>query len=329
MKNSKDYEFKSNLSDHIYGLIDMKRKLGYSYKTGMSYLRTIDRSAIKFNRELNTITTAFIQHFGEECELDSKQARYDKFRYLRDLSMFIQSMGITTIIPQLPSAHFGKSFIPHIYSEQELSNIISACDTLRAKGFAQTKSPIFSLPAFFRTLIATGLRIGECRKLKISDVDVTNNTLLVTDGKNKRQRLLPISKSLTSVLCDHLESIKLFCSKEPIYVFTTLRGKKLSISTIYPHWRLIQKKSNITFRGRNASPRIHDFRHTFAVRALEKMADSGIDPYNALPILQTYLGHMDIKSTDIYMHLTADYQAKISEKFDKRTHQLFPKLNKK
>ena len=74
-------------------------------------------------------------------------------------------------------------------------------------------------------------------------------------------------------------------------------------------------------------PRIHDWRHTFTVRAFKHMADNGIDMYVALPILSTYLGHGTIIATEYYLRLTLELFPSIEEKMSKNAATVFGEIS--
>lgn len=90
-------------------------------------------------------------------------------------------------------------------------------------------------------------------------------------------------------------------------------------AAIYREFRKLLWKARISHGGRGNGPRIHDFRHTFAVHCLKKWVLNGVDVAASLTILSAYLGHVNLKGTQHYLRLTADLfpeiTAKIEEKF--------------
>ena len=88
---------------------------------------------------------------------------------------------------------------------------------------------------------------------------------------------------------------------------------------------MILKYAEIPFLGDGNGPRLHDWRHTFAVHSFKQMVDSGMDMYVALPILSTYLGHKTIYATERYVRLTMNLYPYIEERFSQRFSSIFGK----
>jgi integrase/recombinase XerD len=321
------FQFKSCLAKQLSGFVSMKKNIGFDYTTGLSYLRTLDKAAYKFKLNCSGVTKEFSDSLLREMENKTKKNKYDLIRYLREFSAFLVDQGIPSYLPALPK-YPENDFIPHIYSEKQLTDIIDAFDNIQIPAFAQSKSPVFAYPALIRLLIATGIRTNEAVNLKFSDINFKKKEILVTDSKNKLQRLIPISKELNEVLKDHAKSIDLFCPKQrnSDHYFINVSGRKIRKLSLHDRFVKVLHTVNIPFRGKNKGPRIHDFRHTFAVRSLEKMMRKGVDPYVALPILQKYLGHMDIRSTDTYLRLTEEFQSEIATKLDKVNYNVYPRF---
>ena len=102
-------------------------------------------------------------------------------------------------------------------------------------------------------------------------------------------------------------------------------GRLASQYALYDIHRLILKQAGIPYIGSGYGPRIHDWRHTFAVKAFKQMIDQGLDMYVALPILSTYLGHKTIYATERYVRLTMDLYPYLEEKCSDKFNQVFRK----
>jgi len=139
--------------------------------------------------------------------------------------------------------------------------------------------------------------------LRNTDINLTDNFLVIKDTKNGKQRMIPISESLSSVCRDyvhHRDSLPLPKS-DGGYFFISLNGTACSTDAVYRWFRELLKIARIPFTGNHHGPRLHDLRHTFAVNSLAQMAECGVDLYCALPILSTYLGHQSLSATDSYV----------------------------
>ena len=109
----------------------------------------------------------------------------------------------------------------------------------------------------------------------------------------------------------------------------TIRQTKFSkdrydVSSIESIFRELLFKAGISHGGRNAGPRIHDFRHTFSVRCLKKWVLDGRNITSALPALSAYLGHTDLRGSEFYLRLTSDLYPNITCNFEKIFGDVIP-----
>ena len=165
--------------------------------------------------------------------------------------------------------------------------------------------------------------------LSINDVDVERNILKIRDSKNGKERLIPFSESLSEALQDYLK----YRNQRPIvkdidHLFVHPAGGILTSDIAYNWFRKILFRSGISHQGKGAGPRMHDFRHTFAVHSLVSMCEKGLDLYYSLPILSTYLGHQSLAATDKYVRLTAEMYPSLIKSVNKICPHVFPDLNK-
>ena len=86
------------------------------------------------------------------------------------------------------------------------------------------------------------------------------------------------------------------------------------------------QQSGIPYEGKLRGPRLHDFRHTFAVTAMNHLSDEGNDLYVSLPILSAYLGHAGIQSTERYVRLTEDRLSTITDSIQLNLPNIFPEV---
>ena len=198
----------------------------------------------------------------------------------------------------LPHRYRRKS--PYVYSDCEISKLIGAAQQLRSRrGLrATTFSTLFGL------LAVAGLRISECLNLDRSDVDLAEGILQVRQSKFGKSRLVPLHPSSRAAV-KHYAALRdrVFPRPKDTRFFVSERGTRLSGS--YVHTIFLRLSRRIGLRSPTAlhGPRIHDLRHRFAIRTLERLYRTGADVERQLPALATYLGHVDVVST--YWYLTA------------------------
>ena len=320
-------DYQSIYGEHIRQFIELKRKLGFKYVTAAVSLAQIDQLATQRGEISPGITKAFADQWKEQRPNESAFNRYERTRRLLQLSAYLRDLGINSYLPKLPP-YVKSTFIPHIYSSKEMHAIFKALDGLRMQILSKT-SGLMCLPALIRLLYATGLRIGEALALKNGAIDLTQHHLLVTDSKNGKERIIPISDSLSSVLANYKQyRDRLPCApNKSEYFFIQINGQQCTWQGVRYWFKKCLEEAAIPHKGVGRGPRIHDLRHTFAVNALASMAQSGLDLYVSLPILSNYLGHQSLGATDHYVRLTASMYPDLIKDVNMVCLDVFPKFN--
>ena len=218
-------------------------------------------------------------------------------------------------MPVLPP-RFPPSLTPYIYSSDELARLLAATDTLQ--------SPRCPLRApTFRTLLlllyGTGLRIGEGLTLTIHDVDTEQRLLTVRNTKFFKTRLVPTGPQLTRALTTHVarrRHLPLPAGDASAF-FATRTGHGLCYDDANRQFGRVRRHAGICREdGARYQPRLHDLRHTAAVHRLLAWYRAGADVQRLLPHLATYLGHVDLGSTQRYLTLTPELLHEASQRFE-------------
>ncbi len=184
---------------------------------------------------------------------------------------------------------------------------------------------IIVLPSLFRLLYGTGLRISEALSLKDKDVNLPDKYIIVRDSKNGKERMIPISASLSADLVEYnkYKSLLPLSGKASDNFFITLSGGVCNADPVRKWFKKMLWSAEISRQDRG--PRLHDLRHTFSVHALAMMAEAGIDLYCSLPTLSTYLGHQSLEATNAYVRLTAEMYPELLKDVDFISLNVFPK----
>ncbi len=318
------YNFRGIYAPYIEQLIKLKQKIGYKYITASELLLRFDRFTIKRQESVVGITKELSDTWGEKEGCESDKYRQGKINVLIQLSSFLNDLGINSYIP-VPLRVPEKTFVPYIYSRNEIDSMFKACDEIQISRRLMN-AYIIILPSLFRLLYGTGLRINEALSLRDEDVNLEKSYLVVKDGKNGKERLIPISESLSSVCREYVKyrNMMPIQRKEP-YFFVSLNGNKCKSGVVYWWFRRVLSDIGISYKGNHQGPRIHDLRHTFAVHSLASMAENGTDLYCALPYLSAYLGHQSIRATNGYVRLTAEMYPGLLKDVDTICLNVFPK----
>lgn len=173
-------------------------------------------------------------------------------------------------------------------------------------------------------LYSCGLRLTEARLLKVSDVDLAEGVITVTNAKLGKQRQLPISPEMLERLWSYHQSIHLLSSPAD-WFFPGYDGNPMTMGNVEKNLRKFLWKADISHGGRSKGPKVHDFRHTMAVHCLRGWVLEGKDLRALLPVLQAYLGHVSLGDTAYYLHLTADLFSNITEQMEQALGNIIPK----
>ena len=143
--------------------------------------------------------------------------------------------------------------------------------------------------------------------------------LTIRAAKFGRTRLVPLHPSTCTVLVGYLQRRKQFlrarCSN---YVFISNRGTRLDMGRVHRVFYTLSRQTHLRAPGARNGPRLHDFRHRFAVQVLTRWYESGEDPARRLPILSTYLGHVCVAGTYWYLSNSPELMAEAMARLEQR-----------
>ncbi len=294
--------------------IAFKRTLGLRYRTDAYVLKAFCRALGDI--ELGAVTLAGVEAFlAGRGPITS--AWHKKFQILNRFYRFARGRGwvntvpLPTIQPPQPSP-----CPPYIYTPDELGRLLSVTETLQ--------SPTSPLQAItFRTLwlllYGTGLRISEALALSLVDVDLQDSLLTVHRSKFYKTRWVPTGPKLTAQLADYArQRRRLPCpAGEASTFFATRTGRPLSYRRVQTVFQRLRQEAGIRRpEGARYQPRLHDIRHTSAVHHLTAWYRDGADVQRLLPQLATYLGHIELASTQRYLTLTPELLEQANRRFE-------------
>lgn len=187
--------------------------------------------------------------------------------------------------------------LPTIFTPEQITRLLTAAAGL---GPAQSHRPR-TYSTLFALLAATGLRISEALALQIGDV--TPDGLLIRETKFRKSRLVPLHASSEVALREYFaHRFKVAGGSE--HVFVSPSGHPLAYNTVNAVFRALVREIGLCQVPGRRGPRIHDLRHTFAVRALEMCPADRLRVAAHMLALSTYLGHAKLVSTYWYLHAT-------------------------
>jgi integrase len=161
-----------------------------------------------------------------------------------------------------------------LYSEQEVKDLLAAALRLPT---AWPSTPL--RPRVFHCLLGllgvTGLRISEALDLKLEDVDPDQGVLTIRSAKFGRSRLVPLHPTTRTVLVDYLQRRRQFLGpRRSDFVFVSNRGTRLDGGRVHRAFYTLSRQTGLRALGSRNGPRLHDFRHRFAVQVLTRWYES-------------------------------------------------------
>lgn len=229
---------------------------------------------------------------------------------------FAIARGHTTISPlperppQLPPAQ-----TPYVYATAEIQHLLDATVILST---SLSRLQAVTYRTLLLILYGAGLRVGEAIRLNLCDVDLEQRIITVRDTKFYKTRLVPIGPRLASKLRVYLRqrcALALPLGQDSA-LLCTRTGHRLNYQYVITLFQRIRLAAGIARpTGELRPPRLHDLRHTAAVHRVLGWYRAGKDVQRLLPQLATYLGHVDIRSTQRYLHMTPELLHEASRRF--------------
>jgi integrase/recombinase XerD len=279
--------------------VDMRRSLGFK-------LHEAERALLNFavfmkRRRAAHITIALAMRWAQQYPAARPTEWARRLSYVRGFARHWSAYDSQSEIPPCGLLPYRpRRARPYLYSDEEVRQLLKAAKQLPSVHGPQLKT-YFCLLGL---LSVTGLRISEALDLQPQDVNLVEGVLLIRSGKFGKSRLVPIHVSTRKVLADYATRRDRFLAGQPARrFFVSQHGARLDKGQVRRTFYRLSRQIGI--RGATAShgPRLHDFRHRFAVETLIRWYRAGQDVERCLPILSTYLGHVHV--ADTYWYLTA------------------------
>jgi len=186
---------------------------------------------------------------------------------------------------------------PHLYTADEVATLMREASRLRRRLLSATYATLLGL------LAATGMRVSEALALDHDDIDWDRELLTIHSSKFGKSRHVPLHRSTLAALRDYARRRdRLRPHRRSPSLFLSSVGTRVILQNFQHVFLRLLRLTGLD-RGRGRRPRIHDLRHTFAMRIVRDWYRTGVDVERRLPQLSTYLGHVSPSTT--YWYLTA------------------------
>ena len=314
------YQYKSDMGKLLQCYLKEKIITGFKFEKQARELERFDDYYYRAGYRGVKLTKSMIDAYIYGISYEKRSTHYKKEILLNSLAEFLIRQGHRVYVPPVKSAAVERcAHVPYIFSEDELKRFFMAIDRF-PKSYQSNRDIVD--PVLFRLLYGCGLRVSEAINLKIGDIDLGSGTIAILGSKNGKDRLVPLAESL--VLRFHGLHSKLHTFSDiSTYFFISPRGRRLDKSTVYSRFRGYLLTAGISHT--KYGPRVHDFRHSYAVHCLKSWVLKGGELTNLMPYLAAYMGHADFRGTQYYLRLTADLYPDIIQKTEATLYYVTPK----
>lgn len=318
----KPLNFHSHFKEQMENFVNLRRLSGTDYQSQIKLLEYFDDFLVQKypdpGASSHRLTRDMVEGYldSDRNQRLSKRGVSNRFSVVRQFAHYLSQFDPLSYVPASRSTPGSNtSRLPYIYKITEIRSLLAQALKLTPSNSLRPHT-YYTL---FGILYTTGLRIGEALALNIEDFEQESNLLHIREGKFRKSRWVPLSTSAGKILQEYID-LRQRKSSLPVPldsdspIFISLEKKRLHQATVFEALQSLLKKCGIP-KSKSNGPRIHDFRHTFAVHRLIQWYRSGEDVNARMPALATYMGHVNISSTQIYLQATAELLAQGNQRF--------------
>jgi integrase len=292
------------LSRDLARYIDQKRSFGFKF----SWQNVVLRSFVTFAKERGDRYIRNARVLAWSAQASSPEHRRTRLLTVRRFALALHAENARHQVPAADA--LGRASVkrrpPYIYGPDEIVRLLRAAAALEPAGSIR--------PTMYATLLgliaATGMRIAEALALQLDDV--TADGLVIRETKFQKSRLLPLHVTVRQALERYLGARRQVVVADRA-LFLSVAGKSLPYTSVRGVFLEILDRTELRGAHAGRDPRIHDLRHTFAVRSLEQCPHNRSEVARHIVALSTYLGHAHVTDTYWYLQATPLLMGQIAE----------------
>lgn len=297
--------------------LDERRRLGFELISQATELMRFARYAEARNHRGALTQELIVGWAREHVKRTSAVTAARRLEIVRPFAAYHRQFEPATEIP--PPGMLGRGhrrLVPHIYTDQEVAQLLQAAGRLTPRDGLRPRT----YRTLFGLIAAAGLRLSEALKLTVGDVDLAASAVTIRQTKFRKSRSLPLHSSVVHALRSYRQSRDRGHAVDAgAPFFVSEAGAALRESTVHHVFLRMRQHLGWQARGDYPAPRIHDLRHTFAVRRLQRWREEGQSIDHALFWLCTYLGHAKISDTYWYLTGIPELMDTIGARFERFT----------
>jgi len=288
------------LSEAIRRYVEWKRFCGRPFETG-------EKTLLSFLRFTGDIELADLskRQICSYVRLHQKQVPRLRNKYYSILALFVRHWSLrgemrVVRLPR-PRTTNRDSLLPHIYSRVQIRQLLKSIEPSQRSLNCMLDGR--TVRAFLLFLYGTGAYVGEALRLRNSDVNLELGTVKLRRIAGERERTLPLGRQLHQILRDYRNALPESYRTSELF-FVDKLGRRLNPNTVGKTYEKLRRKASIhRTDGFRVQPRLHDFRHTFAVHTLTAWLNQGKDLRRMLPALSAYLGFAKFATAERYLRM--------------------------
>ncbi|CAB1056020.1 Integrase/recombinase, RitB [Olavius sp. associated proteobacterium Delta 1] len=293
----KTVDFTSCLADEMAHFVKFKQGCGSDYHSCAKLLFRFDQHLVALSFKSKAPTRPIFQNYFETINHLCARGFTNHYSVLQQFSAWLslhQTDGY--VLERRRALDRSHSRPAYIFTVDQIKAILD-----NSASFSKKKELIPGVyQTLFSLLYSTGIRIGEALALTHADYINDQRLIHIQKGKFRKQRYLVLSNSAANRLNEYIRHYKTILPlEEDSPLFVNIRTKPLTYNSAYCAFIKTLNKSGIN--KNHSGPRLHDFRHRFAVHRLLQWYKTETDINAKLPFLSTYMGHVDITSTQVYL----------------------------
>lgn len=299
----------TTLRQRLEEYLALRRSLGYKLR----------QEGVRLPKFLSFMESRNADHIGTSLAIEwatqtVRTSRSERMTMVRGFARYMAAFDAFTEVP--PDTLFPKTHNrphPYIYSDDEVRRLMRVASAYKGD------RPLGTYYCLLGLLAVTGLRSGEALALRMEDIDLANRVLTVRGTKFGKSRLVPIHRTTAKQLKAYIDRRNALQVPElSPYLFVNRTGTRLCRRRSYRVFADLLVSAGIRKQNSGRGPRLHDFRHRFAVRTLIDWYRAGQNVEQRLPALTTFLGHVSVECTYWYLTEYPELMNRAAQKLDER-----------
>ena len=300
----------NDLRRQLFDYVALRRSLGYVMKEGDFLLPSF--VAYLEDRNARHITTELALAWAISPSGVLPITRQQRLGVVRGFAKYLKTLDDTTEVPPtdlLPASY--SRVTPYLYSDEEIERLMAAARSLSPELRGLTYATLIGL------LAVSGMRIGEAIRLDRDDVDYRTSLLVVRNSKNEKAREVPLHATTLEALSTYAKiRDRHYAQPSCESFFVSTIGTRLYPACVDKTHRALVALADLNGRGSRCRPRIHDLRHSFAVKTLIGWYRDGRDVDACMPLLSKVLGHASPASTYWYLQAAPELLALVARQVE-------------